>query len=81
MEKDITGMRFGRLTAISRYGYSDNWIIRWTCRCDCGNIVRVYRSNLVSGKTKSCGCLRRERMKAYRNDQTAMGPSGQTGEE
>lgn len=30
------------------------------CRCQCGTEKLVNRSNLVSGKTKSCGCLRRE---------------------
>ncbi len=32
---------------------------QWKCVCDCGNIVDVRQSNLLSGKTKSCGCLKR----------------------
>lgn len=28
--------------------------------CACGNTVERYRSNVESGKTRSCGCLRRE---------------------
>lgn len=30
------------------------------CLCDCGNITHVYAGNLVSGNTKSCGCLNEE---------------------
>lgn len=26
------------------------------CKCDCGNIVEIVKSRLISGKTKSCGC-------------------------
>jgi hypothetical protein len=28
------------------------------CSCDCGTSVVVYRSNLSTGKTRSCGCQR-----------------------
>jgi len=31
-----------------------------TCLCDCGRIFTAYNSNLKSGKTKSCGCVRKE---------------------
>ena len=57
-EKDITGRRFGRLTALRRDGYSEGWQIMWICRCDCGRIVRVQKGNLMRGRTKSCGCLK-----------------------
>lgn len=30
----------------------------WTCRClACGKVCKAHASNIVSGKTKSCGCL------------------------
>ena len=29
-------------------------------RCDCGTVKRVRRSRVVSGETKSCGCLAKE---------------------
>jgi len=32
------------------------------CRCDCGEHRVVRPSDLRSGNTRSCGCLRRERM-------------------
>ena len=54
--KDITGQRFGKLTAIRYEGKS-----KWLCRCDCGQEAIVNQSKLSSGHTKSCGCLRRKR--------------------
>lgn len=29
----------------------------WLCLCDCGNIKNVRSHSLLSGNTKSCGCL------------------------
>lgn len=54
----IIGCRYGRLTVISQYRAGER--SEWTCRCDCGAVAIVRRSNLVSGNTRSCGCLQRE---------------------
>jgi len=32
----------------------------WLCRCICGNLTEVASAHLISGHTKSCGCLRKE---------------------
>lgn len=59
--QDITGKRFGRLTAISFHGLSDKNKSRlWFCRCDCGGYAILPVGQLNSGHTKSCGCLRGE---------------------
>lgn len=58
-KKDITGERFERLTAIRRVGMNGGKSV-WVCQCDCGNKVMVRLSDLMGGKIKSCGCLRRE---------------------
>lgn len=50
--KDITGQRFGKLVALEYVGNS-----QWKCKCDCGTIVVVNTSHLMSGHTTSCGCL------------------------
>ena len=34
--------------------------IYYICRCSCGNICSVLKTNLTSGKQKSCGCGRRK---------------------
>lgn len=57
---DLTGKRFGKLLVIKR---ADNLtkrnggiIVRWECRCDCGNTSFVTSANLIHHGTKSCGC-------------------------
>lgn len=54
--KSIIGEKFGRLTIIDEYRDFRNFIF-YKCKCDCGNETTVYRSNLISGKIKSCGCM------------------------
>lgn len=56
---DITGQKFGRLTAIRDVG-SIGKGRRWECLCDCGNTTIVNLKDLRCSKTKSCGCLSRE---------------------
>lgn len=58
--KDLTGQKFGRLTAIKRISPHGTRKIKWLCKCDCGNKTEVYASYLTVGDTRSCGCLKRE---------------------
>ena len=55
---DLTGQRFGKLTALRPLGASDGKNYRWLCRCDCGSEVSAQIGNLRNGKTTSCGCDR-----------------------
>ncbi len=48
--------RFGRLLVIE-FAYVKSSEAYWKCLCDCGNEKIVRRTNLRSGRTKSCGCL------------------------
>jgi hypothetical protein len=48
------GHRFGRLVVIDHVPGS------MECTCDCGTTLYVANCSLVSGRTKSCGCLRKE---------------------
>jgi hypothetical protein len=66
---DITGWKFGRLTAqwVAGRGTAGPGIgarkfpqIQWLCLCECGGLVTVPVGNLISGNSKSCGCLHRE---------------------
>ena len=57
--KDITGKRYGMLTAISPTGEVDSYgNAYWNCKCDCGNTIVVSLRNLRNKQTKSCGCLK-----------------------
>ncbi len=57
---DLTGQRFGRLTAVEYAGQGKTNGYLWKCKCDCGNETIVYGYALKSGNTKSCGCLWKE---------------------
>ncbi len=62
--KDLTNLRFGRLTVIKCTGSKSvaaNHSRRyWLCKCDCGAMVEIDTTRLKSGNTQSCGCLQRE---------------------
>lgn len=59
------GSKYGKLTVIGIVpptkkgrGYL------WKCQCECGNETISAPLKLINGKTKSCGCAKRERIKA-----------------
>lgn len=56
--KDITGKQFGRLTAIRVVGNDRYGRKKWLFKCDCGNQIVCSANNVISGNTKSCGCLK-----------------------
>lgn len=56
--KDITGQRFGLLTAIRAVGNDRYGRKQWLFKCDCGNDIVCSENNVMTGNTKSCGCLR-----------------------
>ena len=62
MSQDLTGLPFGYYTAIRQDGCNSKGVPYWLCRCRCGNEKRVLVYNLLSGHTKSCGCLFREQI-------------------
>lgn len=54
---NLVGQKFNMLTVIKRDTNKPKKTF-WVCRCDCGNYTSVEGTNLTSGHTKSCGCLR-----------------------
>lgn len=52
-------MKFGRLTAIELVEMYGPFYL-WRCKCDCGEEIVTQRGSLLSGRTRSCGCLRKE---------------------
>jgi hypothetical protein len=57
-EARMQGRRFGRLVVLRRSGLSQP--VKWVCKCKCGNETVVEGGHLVTGQTKSCGCLQIE---------------------
>lgn len=72
--KNLTGRRFGRLTAVERVGSSPEGSATWLCKCDCGKDTIVPSIFLSNGHTKSCGCLKQEVLK--RNSRRKHGLGG-----
>lgn len=54
------GQSFGRLTVIGVADVTKSGRKLWLCRCVCGNETKKRPSSLRSGRSKSCGCLRKE---------------------
>lgn len=59
---NLANKKFGKLTALYQEesiktsgGHSQ---VMWRCRCDCGNYISVRATNLRSGGTSSCGCIK-----------------------
>src|SRR5579862_9724966 len=60
---DLKGQRFGRLIVLKEAGRSaKRGSALWFCRCDCQNTTTVDGSSLRRGLTRSCDCLKRERV-------------------
>ena len=58
---DLTEKKFGKLTVV-RQEYIKNRHLYWFCKCDCGNECVVKGDKIKSGHTKSCGCLKKEKL-------------------
>jgi len=63
LEVDLTDCRIGRLTVVGR-APNRSGKVYWHCVCDCGNVRDVQTFDLLFGKTRSCGCYRREHCSA-----------------
>ena len=51
----VTGRNFDKVPSGSTH-------IFYNCICDCGNVSVVNKQSLTTGKSKSCGCLRDEKL-------------------
>lgn len=73
VKESLINKRFGRLLVLYQ---TEDYIDKnnkkyamWHCLCNCGKEVDILQKSLKSGKTKSCGCLKKEinskRIKKY----------------
>jgi hypothetical protein len=58
--KDITGLKYGKLTVLEKTVQKSNREYLWKCLCECGNIHFALKGNLERGMVRSCGCLYKE---------------------
>lgn len=59
--ENLSGIRFGRLLVKER-NYEKKGVY-WVCVCDCGKEHTTRAQSLREGRTKSCGCLQKEKAK------------------
>lgn len=59
-DKISVGDVFTRWTVIEK-GLPNKWgYTTWICRCSCGTVKTIAQSELLQGRTKSCGCYRKD---------------------
>lgn len=58
--KDLSGMKFGRLTVVEFSGLDRHGKALWKVKCDCGTEKIVLSRALTFGNSMSCGCMQRE---------------------
>lgn len=58
--RNLIGKKFGKLKVIERDGSDKSGNAMWLCICECGSerVVRSY--DLISGRTRGCGCVQKE---------------------
>ena len=60
-QKDITGQRFGMLTALKIIGKAKDGTNVYDCLCDCGNHKAVRSVELRAETSWNCGCIHKNR--------------------
>lgn len=75
IQYNLVGERFGKLMVAS-FSHSTTGKVKakmWNCLCDCGNNVIQSTAALKIGKTKSCGCLRKDGSHSVTHGQASGG--------
>lgn len=66
---NLLGKRFGKLTVIERdTSKTSERGIYWITRCDCGTIKSIRSTNMITGRTVSCGCYNKEKAQEFDNE-------------
>jgi hypothetical protein len=76
---DITGHRYARLTVVCM-AERKNGRPLWRCSCDCGNEITVLANMLRRGNTRSCGCLKLDRVRQWGKANRKHGESKRDGQ-
>lgn len=75
----MAGQRFGRLTVVRFAGVDRHKHAMWECHCVCGATTVNLRSDLRSGHTRSCGCLKSDDTAERNRSRTVQGNPRRTG--
>lgn len=77
-KNDLTGKNFGKLQVIEWAGNDKYNNSLWLCKCQCGKEKIISSNCLVTGNTRSCGCLNDEqrRKKGELANRTVHGMCG-----
>ena len=54
VDKSLVGKKIGFLTILDIERINSKLYCK--CKCECGNIVKIYKGNITNGHTVSCGC-------------------------
>lgn len=57
---DLSGKKFDRWTVLAYTRREKDNKLVWNCVCECGNTSQIVGTDLTSGKTRSCGCFKKE---------------------
>lgn len=60
--KNLVGVRFGNVVVQERVVDASVHNVMWLCLCDCGNTFVSRSDRLLNGRTKSCGCMNKQRL-------------------
>jgi len=69
---DLVGETFGSLKVIKwlsgKERDQNDFAAALQCKCVCGKVFNIKAQNLISGNTKSCGCMKGFYLTKYRNE-------------
>lgn len=75
---DIIGQKYGELT-VKGYSHKDSASRNYfTCICNCGKTKIIQQSNLLSGRSTSCGCSRGQTVAPLSQDHDVLRVSDRT---
>lgn len=74
---ELSGKSFGRLKAIEVAPLNKRRRY-WRCTCECGAEAIIEASKLISGHSKSCGCLLADKNRALRQTHAHASKSGRS---
>lgn len=69
-QKNLTGLKFGKLLVIQLEPVKRKRNTTWKCQCECGNITYVGTAELNSGHTETCGCSKANSLRMARAKRT-----------